>query len=338
MKNIDICGLGNALVDILVDVDERQFTEFELERASMRLVESSEQAQMLRRLQHLSPRLVSGGSVVNSVIVVSQLGARAGFISMLGDDQHGLFYKSECESLGVEVANAPLLGEATGTCLVLVTPDAERTMRTCLGVNVKLEPKFIDEELIARSRWLFIEGYVFANPHGPEAILQAVQAARNNGCRIALTMSEDFIPQAFSQQVQAVLPHCDLIFSNEREAIALSGRDSWREAFDALREKYPGVVVTCGEKGALIAFESCIEKVDAIPCKPVDLTGAGDVFAGALLYGIVNGFSIKQAGRAAAHLAMQVICKHGARLAGSIAGGSASNAVQESWNSAINSA
>src|SRR5207244_8998209 len=191
-----LCGLGNALVDIFLDLSEEDFAALGIERATMRLVELDEQKQLLQRFHDREPRLVSGGSVANSVIAFSQLGGQAAFLGCVGDDRYGLFYKAEFDELGVDIGNPVLVGQATGTCACLITPDAERTMRTCLAVSSHLAARHVDENRIKNSDWLFIEGYVFANPAtGQTAIRQAIQLAKKHGAKIAITCSDAFVVQ-----------------------------------------------------------------------------------------------------------------------------------------------
>src|SRR4051794_8380336 len=185
MKEYQLCGLGNAIVDILVEVDDATFHELAFERGTMRLVELPEQKQLLERLHRCEPRLVSGGSVANSTIAFSQLGGDAAFIGCVGDDRYGLFYAGEFEELGIDIGSPVIVGEATGTCAVLVTPDAERTMRTCLAVSSHLAARHVDPARVRNSEWLFIEGYVFANPEtGQTAIREAVKIAKANGTKV----------------------------------------------------------------------------------------------------------------------------------------------------------
>src|SRR5438477_3065848 len=163
MKEFKLCGLGNAIVDIFLEVSDSEFASLGFERGSMRLVDLAEQKTLLDRYQKHEPRLVSGGSVANSVIAFSQLGGAAAFIGCVGDDRYGLFYTSEFEELGIEIGNPIIVNESTGTSLCVITPDAERTMRTCLAVSSHLAKRHVDEERVKKSEWLFIEGYVFAN-------------------------------------------------------------------------------------------------------------------------------------------------------------------------------
>src|SRR5205085_5983418 len=163
-----------------------EFVSLGFERGTMRLVEVEEQKQLIQRFHKHEPKLVSGGSVANSTIAFSQLGGAAAFIGCVGDDRYGLFYTSEFEELGIDIGNPIIVNEATGTCVCVITPDAERTMRTCLAVSSNLAARHVDETRIKNSEWLFIEGYVFANPAtGQTAIREAIQLAKKHHTKIA---------------------------------------------------------------------------------------------------------------------------------------------------------
>src|ERR1043165_2739761 len=190
MKELQLCGLGNAIVDIFVEVSDAEFAALNFERGTMRLVDLAEQRTLLDRFKQQEPRLVSGGSVANSVIGFSQLGGNGAFIGCVGDDRYGLFYTSEFEELGIDIGNPIIVNEATGTCVCLITPDAERTMRTCLAVSSHLAARHVDADRVKNSEWLFIEGYVFANPDtGQKAITEAIKIAKQNGTKVAVTCS-----------------------------------------------------------------------------------------------------------------------------------------------------
>src|SRR5207248_9852851 len=163
---------------------DAEFAKLGFEKATMRLVEMDEQKALLGRFHEREPRLVSGGSVANSVIGFSQLGGKAAFIGCVGDDRYGLFYQTEFEELGIDFGNPVIVGETTGTCVSVITPDAERTMRTCLAVSSHLAARHVDERRIKDSEWLFVEGYVFANPDtGQGAIREAVRLAKKHGVK-----------------------------------------------------------------------------------------------------------------------------------------------------------
>jgi sugar/nucleoside kinase (ribokinase family) len=314
MKEFKLCGMGNALVDIFLEVSETDFASLGFERASMRLVDLADQKVLLDRYQSHEPKLSSGGSVANSTIAFSQLGGAAAFIGCVGDDRYGLFYASEFEELGIDIGNPIIVNESTGTSVCIITPDAERTMRTCLAVASHLSAKHVEERLIQNSEWLFIEGYVFANPNGQTAIREALRLAKRHGTKVAITCSDAFVPQVFGEALNQALEQTNLFFCNEGEACAIAKASNAREAFTALKGKFPSLVVTNGPHGAYIRHDGAEAHVPSFPSEPKDLTGAGDMFAGAFLYGITHGVSPVKAARAACYLSHKVIMQVGARL------------------------
>ncbi|MCI0700247.1 MAG: adenosine kinase [Planctomycetia bacterium] len=315
MKEFHLVGLGNALVDILLELTDEEFAPLGFEKGTMRLTEHDEQQKLLRAFRDHEPRLVSGGSVANSVIACSQLGGKAAFIGCVGDDRYGLHYQEEFTELNIDFANPPLVGETTGTCVSIITPDAERTMRTCLAVSSHLAARHVPAEKIAAAEWLFVEGYVFANPNtGQHAIREALRAAKAHGVKVALTCSDAFVPQVFDNVFHEALKQSDLLFCNASEAIAVAGGSSAEEAFGKLKGIVPNAVVTDGPNGAFLRYHGAEHHISAFKCKPVDLTGAGDMFAGAFFYGITHGIPPEKAAHAGNFLAMKVITQIGARL------------------------
>jgi sugar/nucleoside kinase (ribokinase family) len=201
---------------------------------------------------------------------------------------------SEFEELGIDIGNPIIVNESTGTCLCIVTPDAERTMRTCLAVSSHLAAKHVEERRIASSEWLFIEGYVFANPDtGQKAIREAIAIAKKHGTKIAITCSDAFVVHVFGDALRDALKQADLFFCNETEACAVTGAKTAEEAFHKLNGNIPSVVVTNGPHGAYIRHSGVESHVPSFPSEPKDLTGAG---------------------RAASFLSHKVITQVGARL------------------------
>jgi sugar/nucleoside kinase (ribokinase family) len=315
MKEFKLCGLGNALVDIFLEISEQEFATLGFERGGEQLVDLAEQKQLLDRYQKHEPKLASGGSVANSIIAFSQLGGSAAFIGCVGDDRYGLFYSNEFEELGIDIGSPIIVNESTGTCLCLITPDAERTMRTCLAVSNHLSARHVEERRIKNSEWVFIEGYVFGNPNtGQTAIREAIRMAKLHGTKIAITCSDAFVPQVFGDALNEALRQADLFFCNEGEACAVANAKNAEEAFNKLKGKIPSLVVTNGPHGAFIRHDGVEAHVPSFPSQPKDLTGAGDMYAGAFLYGITHGVPPQKAALAAGYLAHKVIMQVGARL------------------------
>ncbi len=315
MREFQLCGLGNAIVDVFLEVSDSEFAALGFERGSTRLVEAAEQKDLLARFQDREPRLVSGGSVANSVIAFSQLGGQAALLACVGDDRYGLFYETECQELDVDVGSPVIVGGTTGTCLILITPDAERTMRTCLAVSSHLSARHVDARRVRDSEWLFVEGYLFANPeNGQGAVREALRLAKQHGVKVAVTCSEAFIVNVFGGPFREALRQTDLLFCNAGEACAVTGAKSAAEAFARMKDVVPSAVVTAGGEGAYVRHGGVEAHVESFPCQPKDLTGAGDMFAGAFLYGLTHGVAPERAARAACFLAMKVITRVGARL------------------------
>ncbi|MCB9030567.1 MAG: adenosine kinase [Deltaproteobacteria bacterium] len=319
MRKYNVLGVGHALVDILVDITDDEFHNISLEKGSMNLVDEVRQEEILAGVQSIDSTLASGGSVANSVIAVSQLGGKAEFCGRLGDDTYGQFFRSEFEQLGIQFKNPLSKGSQTGTCLVLITPDAERTMNTCLAISAELNEHSITKEEIQDAEWLYIEGYLLSEKNtGCVVVERAVEIARECGTKIAVTFSDGFIVDGFRPMLDHVVDNADLVFANHNEAARYTGINDDLKAFEKLKTLVPNVVLTRSEKGVLIHYGGESVDIPAFPCEPVDLTGAGDIFSGGFLYGVTNGYSVADSGKAACYLAMKVITQVGARLHGNL--------------------
>lgn len=316
MKKIDVLGLGNALVDLLFECSNEEFQELAMEKGGMRLIAPEVQQQMLSKLGD-PVRMVSGGSVANSVSIVAQLGGKSALIGSVAQDRLGEFFVRDLADFGVIVSangSGPNNHE-TGTSVVVVTPDAERTMSTALGASSELNGSHIQADLIADSRWILIEGYVIANSsEARDAILKLVGLAKESGTKIAITLSDGFIVNCFRDFLDQLLPQVDLIFCNDVESAALCGESDTKAAFDKLTPLYKGLVITAGKDGAHFSFAGEVGHTEAFLCTPVDLTGAGDAFAGAFLHAICNGQSALNAAKKGCFYASKVIQQWGARL------------------------
>ncbi len=319
MKTIDVTGVCNGLVDIFADVSQEAFEPFGFEKGTMRLVDIEEQLQLLSQVGSHKPVMRSGGSVANSLIAIAQLGGKSAVCCRLGDDQYGRFFRDECLELGLTVPVPLAQSRSTGTCVVLVTPDAERTMRTALGACTSLRAEDIDLGVVKDSKWLFVEGYVFSNSDdGRSAIRESVRVARESKTKVAVTCSDAWIVHGFSEPLWETLESTNLIFANEEESSALAGTGDVVSAGRKLKEKFPHVVLTAGPRGAFIWWEGEEIHVPVFACEPRDLTGAGDMFAGSFLYGITHGLGPYDAAHRACFLARHVISQVGARLSGDV--------------------
>jgi len=314
-KTLDVCGIGNALVDVLIEVSDEELASLGYAKGSWALIDEDEARRVLARFADRPHALVSGGSVANSLILFTQLGGDAVLFTSLGDDKYGAHFAAEALSYRLLIGSQPFAGQTTGICLSLVTPDAERSMRAFLGAARFLGESHVDSAQLACARWLFLEGYVFSGgEYGQSAIRKALAEARRHDCKVAITFSAAPVVEQHRSEISHAVAQAELVFANEAEAQAYTGARTVEEAFEALAAQVPHTVVTIGQEGALISSAGSRMHVPAEPCVPVDLTGAGDAFAGAYLFGLTRGLETRQAAAQAARLARSVICQVGARL------------------------
>ena len=314
-KELDLCGVGNALVDVLIQVTEEELRAAGCEKGSFALVGQREQDELLKYFGDRPHVLASGGSAANSVILFSQLGGSAAFICSIGPDKYGSHFSRECIDLGMRIGSGAVVDHPTGLCVSLVTPDAERTLRTFLGAALFMTEAQIDVKLMAASKWIFLEGYLFGSGNGGlAAIEKACKCAKEHHCKIAFTFSAVPVVDQYKEMYRDVVRQSDLVFANEGEGEVYTGRADIDGMLDVLAEEVPHAVITAGADGAFIHCNGERQHVPALSCDPVDLTGAGDAFAGAYLFFLSRGFSPRAAAEKAVWLAKEVICQFGARL------------------------
>jgi sugar/nucleoside kinase (ribokinase family) len=317
-KRLNVYGIGNAIMDFQLFVTDEEFSGLGLERGSMTLVDSEEQKSLLERFDLKNVNRASGGSAANTIIALAQLGARVGYGCLVANDENGQSYVKEMESLDVEFHTKPTASEETGRCIVLITPDAERTMNTFLGISSQFSAEEISESHIADSDWLYIEGYLFSSEKGRGAVEKAIAFAKEHNTKIAITFSDAFIVDCFGDALSSAVSQADLVFANATEAKAFAKKDDEEEAFRKICEEVPAVVMTMSEKGAWVSMGNTTTKVDSFETKALDDTGAGDMFAGGFLYGISQGYSAETCGKIACFLASKVVSQLGPRLEGDI--------------------
>jgi sugar/nucleoside kinase (ribokinase family) len=317
-RKYDVYGIGNAIMDFQIEVSEEDIQRFGLEKGSMTLAEPGDHQKLLAALLGKEIKQSSGGSGANTIIALSQLGKSVSYGCIVGDDPRGSEYLDELKELGVSLFNAPVPGGVTGLSVVMITPDAERTMSTCLGITGSFAPEHVSAEVIADSKWIYIEGYLFASDTGRQAVQHAISHAKTSGTKIAVTLSDGFIVDFFRDSVTEAIRDADLLFANRNEALKYVGADDEIEALRALKRISRNVVVTLGEKGALASFEGTEAQVEAFPVKAVDDTGAGDMFAAGFLDGVLRGLPVADSARLACFLAGRVVSQFGARMKGDI--------------------
>ncbi|MCX7736323.1 MAG: adenosine kinase [Candidatus Kapabacteria bacterium] len=313
-KKLEICGIGNGLIDLQYEVTDKDLEKLNLKKSQMKIVSEAEQKQLLEYLKDKTCHISSGGSAANTLIAFSKFGGVAGYKTVLGKDEFGDFYSKEFKEIGIELSANFIDEYPTGTCVVLITPDSERTMNTCLGATGQFNANHIDENLIIRSNWLYTEGYKLSSEKSAEAVIKSIEIAKKNYVKVAVTFSDVFITENFRSVLELIVKKSDFIFCNEQEAISFTQTSNIDEAVQELKRFVPNFAVTLGSKGSLIYWNNNIIKIPAIEVKAIDTTGAGDMFAAGILYGIVKGLDIEKAGKLAAYSAGKVVSQFGARL------------------------
>lgn len=314
MKKILLTGLGNALVDLEYKVTDDELAAFGVNKGGMTLTDAERQREMIQALGERDAHRCSGGSAANTIIAFAQFGGTAAYCSILGNDHYGSFYASEFRDMGIVLSADQIAGETTGSCLVLITPDSERTLNTTLAVNQHFTREHVREDVIAASEWLYIEGYKLTDENGAEAVDVALYYAKKHNTNIAVSCSDGFIVDVFGDRLRTVLRHTQLVFANEREAAALAGEEGADAAYAKLASDFSHVVVTKGAHGSRVRWNGIESHAPAYAVDAVDATGAGDMYAGAFLYGVLHGHHPEHAARLASYASARVVAQYGARL------------------------
>ncbi|MDP7320016.1 MAG: adenosine kinase [Bacteriovoracaceae bacterium] len=316
----DVYGIGNALVDMEFEVNDDFFTKNSIEKGTMTLVEEERQAELISALEsHKTSEIKRqcGGSAANTIIAVSQFGGKSFYSFKIANDDTGSFYLNDISENGVDTKNTleNLPQGKTGKCMVMVTPDAERTMNTFLGITATLDKDQIDEKALENSKWLYVEGYLVASPTGHTAALKAVRLAKQAGVKTSLTMSDPNMVKFFKENMQEIIGDgLDLIFCNEHEVRDFTGKTSLNEAREELKKYAKTFVITLGKNGAMIWDGTMFIDIEPHAVQAIDSNGAGDMYAGAFLYGITNGMSYAGAGSLASLASSKLVEQFGPRL------------------------
>lgn len=316
----DVYGIGNALVDMEFKVTDEFFTANEIDKGHMTLVDEDRQKVLIASLNEQNNEEIKrqcGGSAANSIIAVSQFGGQSFYSFKIADDETGKFYLSDIKENGVATKNneTNLPAGMTGKCMVMVTPDAERTMNTFLGITATLDEEQICEDSLKQSKWLYIEGYLVASPTGQAAAVKARKLAKENGVKTSYTMSDPNMVKFFRDNISEIIGDgVDLLFCNEEEAMEYTGKSDILEAREELKKTAKTFVITLGKNGAIIWDGTMFIDIEPHVVKAVDTNGAGDMFAGAFLYGITNGMPYAAAGALASLASSKVVEQYGPRL------------------------
>jgi sugar/nucleoside kinase (ribokinase family) len=315
MQEHDVVGIGNAIVDIIARCDDAFLVRHGCKKGSMQLVDATAVGKLY---DDMGPAVeISGGSVANTVVGVASLGGRAGFIGKTASDQFGQIFGHDIRTAGVTFTTPPAGAgsEPTGRCLVLVTPDGQRTMHTFLGVSPQLGGEDVDEALIRSARIVYLEGYLFDRPEAKAAFRQTAAIAGKAGRQVALSLSDAFcVDRHRAEFLSLIRGNVDILFANEAEITSLYQTSSFEEAARRARADTKLAALTRSEKGSVILGQGMSVSVPTAPvAKVVDTTGAGDLYAAGFLYGIAAGRDVETAGRLGSLAAAEIISHIGAR-------------------------
>jgi len=310
----DVFGMCNALYDLQAEVEEDVLAGLGVQKGGMFLIDAEQQRQIVPRVYTSLVNTEAGGSGANTMLGVALLGGRACYTSRVGNDEHGGLYRQSLTERGVK-ANLGVGAGETGISLILITPDTQRTMFTFLGQSRHLQREDVNVDDLRASQYLYVTGYLWDTDNQKEAVLFAMREANRAGVRVALSLSDPFCVNRHKEDFRRLLhDHVDVLFGNYQEAQAMTDTDTPREAVRALAEHCQVAVVTMDDKGSLIRQGDRLYEIPVYPVKAVDATGAGDMYAAGLLYGLTQGLPLEVTGRIAAYAAAQVVAKLGPRL------------------------
>jgi sugar/nucleoside kinase (ribokinase family) len=313
----DVYGIGNAIVDIITEVDLDFFMKNEVEKGVMTLVDEKRQLHLMKAIDMKRSKMSGGGSAGNTVVALNQFGGKSFYSCLVAKDELGEFFLKDLKRNGVDtnLTHDQCPEGHSGRCLVMTSPDAERTMNTFLGVSSFLSPEHLHADAIKNSSFVYLEGYLVASPKGLEALKEAKRIAERHKVSTALTFSDPSMVKYFSKQMEEVVgASVDLLFCNEEEAMIYTGTDSIAEAREKLKEIAKRFAITLGANGALIYDGDTFIQIEPYKVRAIDTNGAGDMFSGAFMYGITHGHSYAEAGKLASLASSRVVSQFGPRL------------------------
>lgn len=318
MKKYHAYGIGAALVDTEIEVADHELTEFGIAKGLMTLVDEARQTTLMEHLKdHLTvARRTSGGSAANSIIALSGFGGKAFYSCKVADDDNGRFYLNDLAEAGVaHSGDHALANGTTGKCLVLITPDAERTMNTYLGISESIGPEDLVLDAIADSQYLYVEGYLVTSATGRAAAIAAREHAARHNTKFAFSLSDPGMVRHFRDGLDEMIgDRVDLLFCNLEEAQDWTGTAELADVVEQMKATASRFAITLGANGALVYDGKALHKIAPAQVTAIDTNGAGDMFAGAFLYGITHGMDYARAGQLASVSAAAVVAQFGPRL------------------------
>ena len=312
----DVTGIGNAIVDVIAHANEAFLVDHQLTKGAMRLIDSAEARSLYEKMGQAVE--ISGGSAGNTMAGLASLGGKGAYVGKVADDQLGDVFAHDIQAAGVHFETRKLAGGApTARCLILVTPDAQRTMNTFLGACVELGPEDIEPSLIAESQVVYLEGYLYDPPRAKAAFLKAAKLAHEAGRKVALSLSDPFcVDRHRDEFMNLVRDHVDILFANQSEITSLYRTNTFEEAVQLTKGLVETAALTQSEQGSLVLHKGEVVRIAAAKVEQVvDTTGAGDLYAAGFLYGYTRGLGAEASGRIGAIAAAEVISHVGARPA-----------------------
>lgn len=316
-KKYDLYAIGNALVDMEYEVHDEFFKKHQIDKGLMTLVDEERQKYLLDALGTAPKKQQCGGSAANTAIAAAQFGAKSFLTCKVAKDPIGNFYFQDLQDNGVDsnLMHQDREEGITGKCLVMVSPDAERSMNTFLGITSTISKAQVDPEAIRNSQYMYMEGYLVASPTGREAAIHSRKIAESAGVKTALTFSDVNMVKFFREGLREMIGDgIDLLFCNEAEACSFTDSSDIMVAREKLKTIAKTFVITLGENGAVIFDGKTFIDIEPYPTKAVDTNGAGDMYAGAFLFAITNGHGFAEAGALASMSASRVVAQFGPRL------------------------
>ena len=315
MKKIQVVGIGNAMVDVLTQETETFLSEAGIEKGIMQLIDMDRAVDLYSRIG--PAKEISGGSAANTIAGIAHLGGRTAYVGKVKDDQLGAIFAHDLRAQGAvyETKLAPKdAAQETGRCIVVVTPDGERSMNTYLGVTEFLEPSDIDVDMMADAEWIYLEGYRFDGPESHAAFAKAINACKGHGGKVSITLSDPFCVERHRDAFRMMIREdVDLLFCNRAEMLSMYQTEDFDAALAQAAKEVSIVACTDSDNGAHILSGSQRWHAPAVPTQIIDATGAGDLFAGAFLWGLTNGHDLETCGRMGCVAASEVISHIGAR-------------------------
>ena len=317
MAKYDVYALGNALLDVEFSVKPEVLANLGIEKGVMTLLDRDSQDKIVNDLANYDTKRSCGGSAANTLIAIAQFGGKAFYSCKVANDEPGKFYTQDLIDCGVStnLENQSPKEGVTGKCLVFVTPDADRTMNTFLGISAEFSNEELVPEAIENSEYTYIEGYLVSGEGSKQAAIKAREIARSAGKKVAFTLADFNMVKFFKEGLLEIIGSgVDFLFANESEALLMADTEDFDKAVEHLKTLAKGFAITRGASGSVVFDGEQLIEIEPFPVEAIDTVGAGDMYAGAFLYGITNGMSYAEAGRLASLASSKIVTTLGARM------------------------